>query len=316
MSPTNVIMISAMYENGGNTTHRFLDGHPGLFVYPFESQVGTGYANDFLTSYVPIRYRWPEFPLIGKAEEDYESFWDEELKTFLRAPSRSKFRDCGIVMNELKRRARFIELVNASPRSRASIVSAFFRSTFDCWENYNVSGQEKYYVGYNPIQILDTDKILSDFPNGHVIHVVRNPYSGYADQFRRPFPPTLERYGHTWAYCQFLALTYKTKYPKNVHIIRLEDLIEDRYKTISNLLSAIGLEMSDKCLNPSFNGRVLEKIAPWGTIRTATQEENLATACELNNEQKQGIWNLTSLAQSLMGYDNFLESGKIQPLVL
>ena len=39
-----VIMLSAMYENGGNTTHRMLDGHPGLFVYPFESQVGTGAA--------------------------------------------------------------------------------------------------------------------------------------------------------------------------------------------------------------------------------------------------------------------------------
>ena len=57
-----IIMLSAMYENGGNTTHRMLDGHPNLFVYPFESQVGTGAGNDFLTSYVPIRYRWPEFP--------------------------------------------------------------------------------------------------------------------------------------------------------------------------------------------------------------------------------------------------------------
>ena len=31
-----LFMISAMYENGGNTTHRFLDGHPELYVYPFE----------------------------------------------------------------------------------------------------------------------------------------------------------------------------------------------------------------------------------------------------------------------------------------
>ena len=23
-----LLMIGAMYENGGNTTHRFLDGHP------------------------------------------------------------------------------------------------------------------------------------------------------------------------------------------------------------------------------------------------------------------------------------------------
>ena len=36
-----LLMLGAMYENGGNTTHRLLDGHPQLFVYPFESQLGT-----------------------------------------------------------------------------------------------------------------------------------------------------------------------------------------------------------------------------------------------------------------------------------
>src|SRR5262249_55239671 len=44
------IMISAMYENGGNTTQRLLDGHPELFSYPFESQPGTKYVLDHLTS--------------------------------------------------------------------------------------------------------------------------------------------------------------------------------------------------------------------------------------------------------------------------
>ena len=54
-------MIGAMYENGGNTTHRFLDGHPQMFVYPFESQPGTRYVNDMLTSMFPVKYRWPVF---------------------------------------------------------------------------------------------------------------------------------------------------------------------------------------------------------------------------------------------------------------
>ena len=97
----NVIMLSAMYENGGNTTHRLLDGHPNLFVYPFESQVGTGAANDFLTSYVPIRYRWPEFGSDVDPTTAYEMFWDEELKTLLRVPGRSKFKDCGLKMDEM-----------------------------------------------------------------------------------------------------------------------------------------------------------------------------------------------------------------------
>jgi hypothetical protein len=43
-----LLMISAMYENGGNTTQRLLDGHPELFSYPFESQPGTRYVQDHL----------------------------------------------------------------------------------------------------------------------------------------------------------------------------------------------------------------------------------------------------------------------------
>ena len=35
MSDSRLLMISAMYENGGNVTHRFLDGHPiGRIVGP------------------------------------------------------------------------------------------------------------------------------------------------------------------------------------------------------------------------------------------------------------------------------------------
>src|SRR5213075_455579 len=110
-----IIMLSAMYENGGNTTHRMLDGHPNLFVYPFESQVGTGAGNDFLTSYVPIRYRWPEFPSDVSPAQAYEMFWDEELKTLLRVPSRSKFKDCGIQMSEKERIAAFEKACAGKP---------------------------------------------------------------------------------------------------------------------------------------------------------------------------------------------------------
>ena len=64
-----LVMIGAMYENGGNTTHRFLDGHPELFVYPFESQVGTTLVRDPLRSMFPVKYRWPVFALAATPAE-------------------------------------------------------------------------------------------------------------------------------------------------------------------------------------------------------------------------------------------------------
>lgn len=298
-----IIMLSAMYENGGNTTHRLLDGHPNLFVYPFESQVGTGAAFDFLTSYVPIRYRWPEFSTDVEPETAYEMFWDEELKTLLRVPGRSKFKDCGLKMDESRRKAAFVEATRGKPLNRATLVDAFFKSTFATWENVNRSGAETHYVGYNPVQVFDTDKILADFPDGHVIHVARNPYSSFADTSKRPFPLSLKRYAWTWNLCQHMALTYRDKYPDRFHLVRFEDIVADTPKAMGALLQRIGLPPSEKCTYPSFNGVRLEQVYPWGTIRIPTPQANLATANELSADQKRAMKTETLQMQRLLDYD-------------
>lgn len=84
MSHFKFVMISAGFEHGGNVTHRHLDGHPDLLVYPFESQLGSRNFNDFLASVERVQYRYPEFPEGARPYELYEHMIDEEAKTFLR----------------------------------------------------------------------------------------------------------------------------------------------------------------------------------------------------------------------------------------
>jgi len=71
----NFLMISAGFEHGGNVTLRLLDGHPQLYVYPFESQLGNRNTFDFLTSLERFQYRYPEFPSNLSSEELYELFF-------------------------------------------------------------------------------------------------------------------------------------------------------------------------------------------------------------------------------------------------
>ncbi len=312
MSQFKLFMISAMYENGGNTTHRLLDGHPELFAYPFESQVGTNLVSDYLSSYVPFKYRWPEFSLEGTPEQDYELIFDEEMKVLLRTPERSKFKNCGLKINEKERIARFVELAKSGPRSRARLVEAFFRSTFDTWTNFNRKGSEHIYLGYNPVQVFDTEKIFADFPNAHVIHVVRNPYSGYSDTKKRPYPLSLARYTWTWNLNQHMALTYAEKYPKQFHIIRFEDIVADTKGALSRLCGQLGIAWSDTCLAPSWNSTVLREVYPWGTIRVPTPDVNVATMNELSESEKAEITRLSIVMQRVLGYDKFCASqGKV-----
>jgi hypothetical protein len=283
------LMIGAMYENGGNTTHRFLDGHPEMFVYPFESQPGTKYVNDMLSSIFPLKYRWPVFPLDATPYQDYKAIIDEETKVRTRTPHVSKFRHMPFELNDDDRCRLYIEHVNGSGRSTGNNVAAFYASTFEAWKDFNRSGRETVYVGYSPIITVDADKILRDLPQAHVLHVVRNPWSAFADTSKRPVPLSLENYILGWTVCQYYALLFRDKYPQRVHIVRAEDVMRNPHETLGCICTKLGLEPSETLKRVSWNGQELKEVYPWGTIRTPTPEANLATARELNQEQREEI---------------------------
>jgi Sulfotransferase family len=299
-----LFMISAMYENGGNTTHRFLDGHPELHVYPFESQLGNSRCVDFLSSLYPLKYRYPDFPIGCDPAEYYEMFFDEEYKTVARARHVSKFRDADFQIDEKARKRVFCEILSSQDITRGNIVAAFFEATFRSWNNLNRSGSETAYVGYSPVIGFDGDKILSDFPQGHVIHVVRNPWSGFADTSKRPYPLSIERYAMTWAMMQHHALVFSRRFPDRFHIIRFEDLVASPRETLGKLVTKLGMAWNDSLLRPSWNGKAMESVYPWGTIRTPTTEANIATMNELNSEQKAIIKTQTSVMLPHFGYES------------
>lgn len=304
-SKFNLILVTAFHEQGGNVLHRHLDGHPSLFVYPFESQLATPYSSNILTPAIPLRYAYPEFTTEMSPEQAYQSVWDEELKTYLRTPWRSKFRDCGIRMDENVRLESFVKHANELGKSRASYVEAFFRSTFDAWSNRNSSGSETHYVGYSPPIGMDADKVFADFPNAQIVHIVRNPWSGYSDTIKRPFPFKLERYCQLWNMVQLTAISYAHKYRGRFHLVRYEDLISRKTDVMDSLVKSLGLPTSDKVYSPSFNGKILDSVKPWGTIVSATKESNIATANELSSSQKDAIWAEVEYMARQLGYEDF-----------
>jgi hypothetical protein len=303
-----LLMIGAMYENGGNTTHRFLDGHPQLFVYPFESQPGTRLVNDELASMFPVKYRWPTFALDATPPQDYRAIIDEEAKIRARTPFVSKFREWPFDLDDDERMRIYCEIVRASGRSRATNMEAFFRSTFDAWKNHNRSGREEVYVGYSPIIGVDAHKILSDLPEGHVLHVVRNPWSAYADTKKRAVPLNLHHYMLGWTLNQHLVLLHRQSFPDRVHLVRAEDVMADSAGTLGPVLDRIGLESAASSLDaPSWNGAALDEVYPWGTIRTPTPEANLATANELDETEKAAVRAAAGPYLAVLGYERFLD---------
>ncbi|HEX3548890.1 MAG TPA: sulfotransferase [Candidatus Elarobacter sp.] len=295
-----------MYENGGNTTHRFLDGHPQLFVYPFESQIGTRHVDDHLSSMFPLKYRWPSFALDATPYQDYKAIIDEEAKVRARTPNVSKFRHEPFELDDDARCAAYERIVGEIGRSRAHNVEAFFRATFETWRDHRRTGRESVYVGYSPIVVVDAAKILTDLPGAHVVHVVRNPWSAYADTKKRPVPLALEHYMTAWTTNQYHALLYERMFPGRVHVLRLEDVLADPYGVLGALCERLGLDASDSLRAPSWNGKPLAQVYPWGTIRTATPEANAATARELSVAERDEVRERALPYVERFGYAGFV----------
>ena len=320
-TPFNLIVVSAQFEHGGNCFHRHLDSHPNLFVYMGESQMGPQFSRNVMCPSIhPVRYGYPEFPEGTTYERAFDLMWDEECKAYLRCPQRSKFKDCGVWMSEEKRRKAFLrhcrdfvpydsptETFVDKPFSRAQVIEAYFRSFFDAWENLNRSGNETHYTGYVPGMVAETDKFFSDFSTGHIIHIVRNPFSAYADYLKRPFPQqTLEEYCLAYNLGHHFAVNYAVKYPGRFHLVKLEDFFADKRGVLEPILAQIGLPWSDNCLYPSFNGRdISENMYPWGTVEKPTTEYNHAAALSLPLDIKTRIAAECALLIKTFNYESY-----------
>ena len=64
-------------------------------------------------------------------------------------------------------------------------------------------------------------------PDAHVLHVVRNPWSAYADTQKRPVPLSLANYMLGWTLNQYYALLFQQQFPQRLHIVRTEDVLAD-----------------------------------------------------------------------------------------
>jgi hypothetical protein len=302
-----LLMISAMYENGGNTTHRLLDGHPDMAVYPFESQLGTRLVLDEFNGLFPSKYRWPVYPLDSTPDDDFRLVTDEEVRVRARTPHVSKFRHVPFDFSDEERRHLYADFIGQSGRSRGANVAAFFRATFAAWRDYRGPSEPRVYVGYSPIVVVDAERILADLPSARILHVVRNPWSAYADTKKRPVPLPLAHYLLGWVINQHYALIYRDRYPDRVRIERYEDIVAHASSTLASTCDWLGLRASESLALPSWNGETIGEVHPWGTIRSATPEANRLTALELTAEEHEAVRTFAGPYLEMLGYASGLD---------
>ena len=223
----------------------------------------------------------------------------------MRKRNGSKFKDVDLILDEKVRKLRFIELLGQPPFPRAKVIEAFFRSTFDAWENSNTSIKESsIYVGYSPAIGIDAGRIIRDFPSVKIMHIIRNPFSAYFDTKRRPFPQPILKYLITWNIYHSTAEIFANMFPSNVKIFRYEDLVSNKEIFMRQVSEFLGVDFNVSMLYPSWNGKELTgDIAPWGTVLRSSEEYNKEVIDSLSQEEKEIISSGTAAIAKHFNYD-------------
>jgi hypothetical protein len=105
---------------------------------------------------------------------------------------------------------------------------------------------------------------------------------------------------------QYFALTFAEMYPGRVHVLRFEDIVAYPVTVLGNALEKIGVSKSTTPAKPTWNGRLMSQVYPWGTVRTPTPEANRATAEELSEEEKEEIHIRAKPYLTPFDYENYL----------
>src|SRR5262249_47030892 len=197
-----LVLISAWNDSGGGFTHRLFDGHPECFVWPFELQLGTDDLADGFRDWFRAKYRWPRWPPdLARASADtlFNRFLDDEVKGRLRAPEASKFREVELAMTLEAWRAAFAERRGGGVRTPEHVVASYVQALFAVWKTRRQSGRERFYLGHCPVIVVDADRALAECPGARIIHVLREPASGFADMRRRGGGLSLSGYCRKWS---------------------------------------------------------------------------------------------------------------------
>lgn len=300
-----LIEISAWNDSGGGFLHRLFDGHPELDVWPFELLLGNdGIRLDRLTpDWFHGRFRWPRLHprlIAGRAEEAFDAISDAELKAVLADPGSARHGRFPVdVSLDEWRRATADSWRSGPDRSQAAFLRAYLV------EFLRLTGVEpgrKPILGHCPVAILDAEALFADFPDARLIHVLRDPLSGFADMRRRH--PVLEArvYAEKWSLVNMAAALAVAKSPERVRITTLRSLLEDRRAAMQALCEFLGIGFDLALMQPNWRGVLLDEhdMGPFGGVPVVSLAREDALAQEIVAADRRAILTITAGASAVL----------------
>lgn len=300
------LFLSAWNDSGGGYTHRLFDSHLNTVCWPFELQLGVDQSQTILDQWFKPKYRWPQWDGVLKEANPahlFDIIIDEELKDVLRDPKSAKHKAYFVDANLEEWKVRFIELWNRSDYKRSDWIKSYIESFLSSWKNKHIkSEQASLFISHCPVLNLDSNLIFEDFPDAHILQVIRSPFSGFMDMKGRHPNLDANMYALKWSLVNQAAALASQKWPNNFRIIFFEDLLADCKTVLNDAAQWVGIDNFIETPIPFWNGIEVSprNMGPFGGVPDVSVEHEKKCISMLDEEDAKQIEKVTYGTQLLL----------------
>jgi hypothetical protein len=274
-----LILISQIQRSGGTLLSSLFDGHPQLHVHPWEVQIGD-----------PTKADWPQLDPAADADA-----WLQMLaQPWLARAFDAGYRKSGhagdsddgsvpmmIVPAFVDRLFRVLAADN-SPSSSREILDTYFTALFNAWLDYQGlwDRPKELIVGFCPRLAWGESRARwrSDYPDGRLIAVVRDPRAWYASA-RSQAPD--ERYADIaaalaeWDRGLTEIAEARAESPDSVIVVTYERLVTEPERVMRALAERLQIDWDERLLEPTFNRRPVSANTSFSMPSSGVRTESL-----------------------------------------
>lgn len=273
-----LVLVSQIQRSGGTLLSQLFDGHPECHAHPHELTIGH-----------PKSRHWPRLD-VSRPERCYEMLHERHPQQHFRLGYRKPAERPGsdevdvfpfLFPPRLQRAIFDAALAGTQVTRPRDVLDAYFTSYFNAWlDNHNLyTGPKKAVTAFAPRLITkeaSVDGLFRDYPDGHVISIVRDPCAWYASVRRQD-----ERYADVehaigrWRQSTESALAARERHGERVVVITYEALVLETEQTMRGVAERIGISMSPILTEPTFNGRLIRAnssvaVSDYGVVADRT----------------------------------------------
>jgi hypothetical protein len=251
-----LVLISQIQRSGGSLLAQLFDGHPQVCAHPHE-----------LSIWHPEKPDWPVLDLTGDPAAWFKQLRDPKWPKLARKgftkpgdnPFARKERHPFTFSKDEQRRL-FFDLVRSRPiRRQRDILDCWFTSFFRSWREWEPTGREVAITGFMPrvaMTLKSLARFRSDYPDGKLISIVRDPRSWYASHSRHGTRrQAVESSVGEWTESTRAVAALVAADQRATLGVIFDDLVLEPEPTMRRIASFAGIDFEPCLLEPSYAGR-------------------------------------------------------------